>query len=218
MKLHELKKIINEVIADVLMEARLHVGDEGNLHGDERTQRQFVMDLAAQNPMGLISISDIANALDTTRDSIRDTYARQIRYYADREDFDKVISEVPFQSAAVYQLVSRENSAPLTKQMKDEILRHQEKLYSDTTGVYYSIYMWTKNEINPIKIGYLNIRDDDNIEKYKNKLPKQYKVYGEMQYYAISDKKITRLPKNLEDKIMSPEDFNEFLKTEFSDD
>jgi len=216
MRLVELKKYIRKEITKLIREKRLRVGDENNLHGDERTQRQFVMDLASENPMGLISISDIANALNTTRDAIKDTYARQIRYYEDRDDFVKVIPEIPFRSAAVYQLVSRAKSAPLSKQMKDEILKKQEQLYSDTKGVYYSVYTWTKNDSNPITIGYLNIREDDDINKYKRKLPKQQNVYGETLYYAISDKKLDRLPKSLEDKIMTPADFEEFIKTEFS--
>lgn len=212
-----IQKQVKIFLVEKYISEKLAVDDPNNLHGDERTQRQFVMDLAAQNPFGLISISDIADALDTTRDAIRDNYARQIRFYADREDFDKVISEVPFRSAAVYQLVSRARSAPLSKQQMEQIKKEEEKKYDDTTGVYYSIYVWSKGDINPLTIAYLNLRDDDDINKYKKMLPKQQVLYGELYNYRINDKKIARVPEKDEDKIITPEQFKQFIKKEFDE-
>lgn len=202
------------LIKKILLE-KLSLSDPGNLHGDERTQRQFVMDLASENPFGLISISDIADKLNTTRDAVRNSYARLIRFYADRSDFEKIIPEVPFRSSAVYQLVSRAKSAPIDKITMEKIKREEEKKYGNTTGVYYSIYTYSKKDTNPIKIAYLNLRDDDNIKEYQKLLPKQQDIYGETYYYAINDKKMTRLPEEKKSKIITPEQFSEFIKKEF---
>ncbi len=212
-----IQKELKRALFEKYISEKLNVTDPGNLHGDERTQRQFVIDLAKSNPFGLISISDIADALDTTRDAIRNTYARQIRFYADREDFDKIISEVPFRSAAVYQLVGREHSVPLTKQQLDAVKKEEEQKYADTTGVFYSIYTWTKEQENPFVIGYLNLREDENVKEYANKLPKEQDIYGDIYYYAINPKKMTRLPEDKKDKIITPDQFDQFIKSEFED-
>lgn len=209
---------IKRNLAERSLQEKLPIGHESNLHGDERTQRQFVIDLASQHPFGLISISDIADALSTTRDAIRDNYARQIRYYADKEDFDKIISEVPFRSAAIYQLVAREKSAPLSKQQLEKIRDEEEKKYDDTTGVYYSIYSWTKGDRNPINLAFLNLREDDDVKKYKSKLPKQQDIYGDIWYYEISDKKMKRVPDDRKDKIIASDQFDAFVEKEFEEE
>lgn len=217
-----LKKLIKEELRRVLIEKiffeRLKINDPGNLHGDERTQREFIISIASENPFGLISISDIADKLNTTRDAVRNSYARLIRFYSDRSDFEKIIPEVPFKSAAVYQLVSRAKSAPIDKTTLEKIKREEEKKYGNTTGVYYSIYTYSKKDTNPIKIGYLNLREDDDIREYQKLLPKKQDIYGETYYYAINDKQMSRLSDEKKDKIITPEQFKEFIKKEFEND
>jgi len=201
-----------------LLNEKLEVGSDSNLHGDDRTQRQFVIDLASQHPFGTISISDIAEALNTTRAEVKDNYARLIRHYDDREDFTKIVSEVPFHSAAIYQLTARAHSAPLSKEQLNKVRSEEERKYADTTGVFYSIYRWTKEDTNPMSIAYLNLREDDNVKEYAAKLPKQQEIYGDIYYYEISTKKMTKLPEEKKDKIITPDEFDAFVEEEFKND
>lgn len=201
-----IKRLINEL--------RLTPDSESNLHKDERTQRQFVIDLAAENPYGLISISDVAGALNTTRDAIRNNYARQIRYYADKDDFTKVVPEVPFRSAAIYQLVSHSKSAPLSRQQLDKIQDEEELKYKKTTGVFYPVYMRQKNESRSVLVGLLNLRQSDDVREYQKLLPPPQEIDGDVFSYSIGDKKMNRVPENLNAKIIPKNDFPEFVKKE----
>lgn len=221
LKLNEIVKLeIRKFLFEKFISELLPVGHPSNLHGDERTQRQFVIDLASKNAMGIISISDIADALDTTRDQVQ-SYSRRMYLDSHRadDDFIKLVDEVPFQSAAIYQLISRAKSAPLSKQQIDVVKREEEKKYDATAGEYYSIYFWSKNNVNPITVGYLNLRDDEDVRKYQKLMPKQQNIYGDIYNYRISDKKMTRPPKDAKpENIITPENFEAFIKKEFEDE
>ncbi len=211
MKLHELRKIIREVITEVTIKERLRIGDESNLHGDERTQRQFVIDLASQNPMGIISISDIASALNTTRNDIKDTYARLIRYYADRDDFEKIIPEIPFKSSAIYQLVSRSKSAPISKQALEKIKDDEELKYKQTTGVFYPLFVRTPRRSHLLAL--INLRDSDKIKDYEKLLPPEETIDGEVVSYGILNKKMNSIPSNLQNITIIPKsEFQDYVK------
>ena len=128
----------------------------------------------------------------------------------------KLVDEVPFQSAAIYQLTSRAKSAPLSKQQIDVVKREEEKKYDATTGIYYSIYSWSKNDVNPLTVGYLNLREDEDVRKYQKLMPRQQDIYGDIYNYRISDMKMKKAPKDAKpDNIITPENFEAFIKKEF---
>jgi hypothetical protein len=208
----KLLNLIPKKIRNFIFELRLTPDSPSNLHGDERTQRQFVIDLASQHPFGLISLSDIAEALETTRDDVRDNYARLIRYYANKSDFEKIVPEVPFHSAAIYQLVSRAQSAPISPDQLNKIKHEEELKYKGTTGVFYAVS--TDSSTQHITLGYLNLRDDEDVNKYKQMMPAEQDVYGEKFTFDIGNSKITKLPEKFHDKIIPASEFEEFVRSE----
>jgi len=210
----KLSNLIPKYIKNLISELRLTPDSESNLHKDERTQRQFVIDLASENPYGLISISDIADALNTTRDAIRNNYARQIRFFANKDDFTKIVTEVPFRSAAVYQLVSHSKSAPLSRQQLDKIQDEEELKYKKTTGVFYPVYMRQKNVGKSTLMGLLNLRQNDDVKLYQQLLPAPQVIEGDVYTYSINDKKMNRVPETLNTKIIPKNDFEAFVEKE----
>lgn len=127
------KKVIRSLINE-----RLKIDSPGNLHGDTRTQREFVMDIAKQHPYGIISLSDIAVTLGTTNNAITNTYGRLIRDFGNKEeykkDFVKIIPEQPFRSAAVFQLRYKDR---LTDEERRKAAMEEMKKYKIANGIYY---------------------------------------------------------------------------------
>lgn len=206
----KLFNLLPKKVQKFLNELRLTPDSPSNLHGDERTQRQFVIDLASQHPFGLISISDIADALNTTRDDIRDTYARQIRYYADRDDFEKIVPEVPFRSSAIYQLVSRAKSAPLSRNELEQIKDEEELKYKKTTGVFYPLFMRSSGRSH--LVGLINLRDSDKIKDYEKLLPPPEDIDGDVVSYNILNKKMKNIPTSLQNAEIIPKgEFKDFV-------
>jgi hypothetical protein len=116
-------------------------------------------------------------------------------------------------------LTSRAKSAPLSKQQIDVVKREEEKKYDATAGVYYSIFSWSKNDVNPLTVGYLNLREDEDVRKYQKLMPRQQNIYGDIYNYRIGDKKMTRPPKDVKpEDIITPENFETFIKKEFGDE
>lgn len=119
---------------------------QGNLHGDERTQKQFVIDLAKAKKDGLqtISISEIATALHVPNKMISGTYARLIRYFNDRPNlFRMVIPGEPFRQEAIYQYIGEEPKKYLTAddiEAKEAEQKERELFKTLKTGKYYFVY------------------------------------------------------------------------------
>ena len=134
------KKDANIISPDAVAERKEPLG---KLHTGEGTQREFVIDLAKKNPLGLISISDIATALEATNIDVKDTYGRLIRYFNNREnDFVKVVPEVPFRQSAIYQLIDYHNKTPLTKgsqEYNDAIQDEKQKFLAIRNGLFYGV-------------------------------------------------------------------------------
>lgn len=209
----KLKKLISKDTKIKMFEhyilEKLSIDDPGNLHGDERTQRQYVIDLANSNAMGLISLSDIADALNSTRDEVRNSYARIIRHYEDKDDFVKVVPEVRFHSSAIYQLASRAKSNPLSTQQLNQAKSEEEKKYKDTISVYYPIYTYQKGYSNPIVIAYLSLKPGDKVDQYKKMIPAQTEYYGDIMYYKISNIPTKKEP-SPDKQIVTSDDIKEF--------
>lgn len=225
MNKQELKEIVKKEVRFILAESylkkklfeKLDPDDERNLHGDSRTQRQFVIDLASKNPMGIISIADIAEALNTTRYDVR-SYARMIRDASWQKDFVKIIPGVPFKYSAVYQLVSMANRAPISKDDKKEIESNQKQKYKETEGVFYPIIMYDKTGRNTVTLAYLNLPQGDDIKKYKKELPNEIDLYGD-KYKVVIGNMLKYGPRNEKDleKVIGKNQFEDFIQDELMD-
>lgn len=200
-QISKIRSYINTTVRNIIME-RVNNDDSTNLHFDSRTQRQFVIDLAKKLG-GYITLSDIATALGVTNDDVKDNYGRLIRYFNNREnDFVKVVPEVPFRSAAIYQYVGADKSErqlDLSTKKEEELKKFQESL-----PYYYNI---RKRHVNQglITVAFLRIRRDENINDYINMLPtsdlyyldktpfvdnpgKKFKILGAIQFQELCDK------------------------------
>ena len=188
MNISELRTIIREEISRIVTEK-----GSGNLHGDDRTQRQYLIDLANKNPDKIISLTIIADALGKTKDEVRDTYARQIRYYNNKDnDFVKIVDEVPYHSCAIYRLVGEE---PLTSRQLSQIKFEEAKRFDKYNGVFYPIlYKYKSNKTNKMMSysdAYLNVMGvNENLKHIFDKYPpeiRQNLSLGARQYVEPTD-------------------------------
>lgn len=150
-----------------MIDEKLNIDDPGNLHGDERTQRQFVIDLAKKIG-GYISISDIASALDRTNDEIAGNYARLIRHFGNKDnEFVKVVPEEPFKSAAIYQYVGKDmtdKQIDIEDKKKEELIK-----FKNAMPYYYAIRKKIPNKGRQT-IAWLKLRKDENPTEYSKML------------------------------------------------
>jgi hypothetical protein len=195
MKKSELISLIKEVLQDMTSKIK-----EDNIHG-EGTQRQFVINLAKKLG-GYISISDIADALGLTNDDVRNNYARLIRYFSNKNnDFEKVVPEVPFRSAAIYKYVG----ADMTPKQIDmaEKKFEEEKKFKAAMPYFYPIRKQIPGK-GRIPVAWLRLRRDADPKEYVAMLPQTNKYYLDTIPFADNPGK--------GQKILSSEQFKELAE------
>jgi hypothetical protein len=175
----ELIQIIKEELNSILSDgAKLSADDPNNLHGDDRTQRQFVIDLAKSN-RNIISISDISRALGVTNAEIYNTYSRLIRKYSNKEnEFQVIIPGQPFRYEAIYEYVGSDKSDD-EKPSKEELIKVGSELYKAAQTVYYSINRHDP-KLGSRPVAFLGLRADEDARPYASMLPKEsgYELRG----------------------------------------
>jgi len=197
--------------------AKLKIGDPAKLHNDDRTDREVVIDIALQNKYGIISTPDVAIYFDRPMNEVR-SYTRRIcrdRYVKD-PDFNKIINDIPGVCPAVYQL--KENVAVLTEQELERIAdEHAKKYAAFTTGkVMYSISSYSEENDKLCPEGYISVRDNGDIEKYREMLSKVQECNNKIRKYKIHSCKYPINRKGINESDIKS--FAEFLEEKFGKD
>ncbi len=139
-----------------------------HLHPGNESQRDHVLDLA-KKLNGIISISDIAADLGVTNKEIYGNYSRLLYHNNTREnDFRKIVDEVPFHSAAIFQLVTE---PLLSEEEIQKCIEREEITYKKTSGLFYSVHLSPKLNPRMPQLAWLNIPKSDSVKDYVNMIP-----------------------------------------------
>jgi hypothetical protein len=148
---------------------------ETHLHSTGESMRKFVVDLAKKNN-GTLSLSDIALALNTTNDKVQ-SYSR--RMYVDaskgeKQDFEKIIPEVPFQQNAVYRLVDYRDRIPIETDaaLRNKLEQEERKKFQmvNPNEIFYNVVRssgWKEGDV----VGWIRTDKDTPKDELEKKLP-----------------------------------------------